>query len=137
MVTVISCLMAAALLMVSCTSATQDESTKITLLQGSEPPNFDFIAMVTEVMNTTVCNIYEPLVGRDVNMDPVPKLAVEWEQTAPDRWRFKLREGVKFHDGTPFNAVPKSVIALDHPSLGAPRARRWPLTDRSHRGCAW
>jgi len=27
-----------------------------------------------------------------------------WEQTAPDRWRFWLRQGVKFHNGEPFNA---------------------------------
>ncbi|MFQ6028368.1 MAG: ABC transporter substrate-binding protein, partial [Dehalococcoidia bacterium] len=27
-----------------------------------------------------------------------------WEQTAPDRWRFKLRQGVTFHNGEPFDA---------------------------------
>ena len=27
-----------------------------------------------------------------------------YEQMAPDRWRFKLREGVKFHNGEPWNA---------------------------------
>jgi peptide/nickel transport system substrate-binding protein len=33
-----------------------------------------------------------------------PRLATEWEQIDPLTWRFKLREGVKFHDGEPFNA---------------------------------
>jgi peptide/nickel transport system substrate-binding protein len=27
-----------------------------------------------------------------------------WEQLEPDRWRFKLRDGVKFHNGAPWNA---------------------------------
>lgn len=28
-----------------------------------------------------------------------------WEQTAPDRWRFHLRDGVTFHNGAPWNAT--------------------------------
>jgi peptide/nickel transport system substrate-binding protein len=31
-------------------------------------------------------------------------LATHWEQVAPDRWRYTLREGVEFHNGEPFNA---------------------------------
>ncbi|HVJ54554.1 MAG TPA: ABC transporter substrate-binding protein [Aliidongia sp.] len=49
-------------------------------------------------------NMYEPLVRRDRNLKLEPALATEWSQTAPDTWRFKLRQGVKFSDGTPFNA---------------------------------
>jgi peptide/nickel transport system substrate-binding protein len=42
----------------------------------------------------------------DVPADIVPGLAESWQQHADDRtkWTFKLRKGVKFHDGTPFNA---------------------------------
>jgi peptide/nickel transport system substrate-binding protein len=49
-------------------------------------------------------NMYEPLVTRDKNLKLEPALATEWSQPAPDVWRFKLRHGVKFQDGTPFNA---------------------------------
>src|SRR5690349_4649872 len=49
-------------------------------------------------------NVYEPLVRRDKELKLEPALATEWSQTAPDVWRFKLRQGVKFHDGTPFVA---------------------------------
>jgi len=49
-------------------------------------------------------NMYEPLVRRDRNLKLEPALATEWKQTAPDVWRFSLRQGVKFHDGTPFSA---------------------------------
>ena len=35
----------------------------------------------------------------------VPLAGTEnWEQVAPDRWRFSLRKGVKFHNGEVFNA---------------------------------
>jgi peptide/nickel transport system substrate-binding protein len=49
-------------------------------------------------------NIYEPLVGRGKNLEPVPQLATDWKQTSPTVWRFNLRKNVKFQDGTPFTA---------------------------------
>jgi len=48
--------------------------------------------------------VYEFLVGRDKKLDLEPQLAVSWQQIDPVTWRFKLRPGVKFHDGTPFTA---------------------------------
>jgi len=49
-------------------------------------------------------NVYDPLVGRGKDMAVVPVLATKWAQTSPTVWRFDLRKGVKFHDGTPFTA---------------------------------
>ena len=48
--------------------------------------------------------IYEYLTGRDKQLNIVPLLATEWQQTGPLQWRMKLRANVKFHDGTPFTA---------------------------------
>ena len=56
---------------------------------------------MTNMMNGQV---YETLIKRDRQLNFVPALATEWSQTGPLTWRFKLRPGVKFHDGTPFNA---------------------------------
>ena len=53
---------------------------------------------------TLTGNIYEPLVGRGKKLELVPLLATSWKQTAPTVWRFNLRQNVKWHDGTPFNA---------------------------------
>jgi peptide/nickel transport system substrate-binding protein len=49
-------------------------------------------------------NMYEPLVRRDRNLKVEPALATAWKQLAPDVWRFTLRRGVRFHDGSPFGA---------------------------------
>jgi peptide/nickel transport system substrate-binding protein len=49
-------------------------------------------------------SVYEPLVGRNKQMGLAPLLATKWTQPSPTVWRFELRKGVKFHDGTPFNA---------------------------------
>lgn len=49
-------------------------------------------------------NIYEGLVGRGKDLSLVPALATSWKNTSPTVWRFQLRKGVKFHDGTPFTA---------------------------------
>jgi peptide/nickel transport system substrate-binding protein len=48
--------------------------------------------------------IYEFLVMRDKQLGIIPDLAESWTQVNPTTWRFKLRPGVKFHDGTPFTA---------------------------------
>jgi peptide/nickel transport system substrate-binding protein len=53
---------------------------------------------------SVVENVYESLVSRDENYKLTPLLATSWKQTAPTVWRFELRKGVKFHDGTPFTA---------------------------------
>ena len=49
-------------------------------------------------------NVYEPLVTRGRDYKLAPALATDWKQTAPTVWRFNLRKGVLFHDGTPFTA---------------------------------
>ena len=49
-------------------------------------------------------SVYDSLVGRGKDMSVIPLLATKWSQTSPTVWRFELRQGVKFHDGTPFTA---------------------------------
>jgi len=56
--------------------------------------------------NTTLIlkQVYEPLIDRNQKLEKVPGLATEWSNPEPNVWRFKLRQGVKFHDGSPFTA---------------------------------
>lgn len=48
--------------------------------------------------------IYETLFSYDENMNLKPELATGYEKISDTEWRIYLRNGVKFHDGTPMNA---------------------------------
>ncbi|HKF76285.1 MAG TPA: ABC transporter substrate-binding protein, partial [Candidatus Dormibacteraeota bacterium] len=49
-------------------------------------------------------NMYESLLGIDAKLNFVPELAASWKYTDPTTLVFTLRQGVKFQDGTDFNA---------------------------------
>jgi ABC-type transport system substrate-binding protein len=50
-------------------------------------------------------NVFDRLVEHNDKLEIVPRLAERWDTSADGRtWTFHLRRGVKFHDGTPFNA---------------------------------
>lgn len=58
----------------------------------------------SRTVEAVVRNICDGLVARDAEMRYVPQLAAGWEVEGEDRWVFKLREGVKFHNGDSFTA---------------------------------
>ena len=47
---------------------------------------------------------HDALVHYDQGFNIEPGLATQWSQPDARTWRFKLRSGVRFHDGTPFTA---------------------------------
>jgi len=47
---------------------------------------------------------YEGLLWWSWDLSLHPSLAESWTQVNPTTWRFRLRRGVRFHDGTPFTA---------------------------------
>ena len=49
-------------------------------------------------------HVFDTLVDADETLQLQPSLAVSWEPVDETTWEFKLREGVTFHDGTPFTA---------------------------------
>lgn len=66
------------------------------------------------VSHTILRQIYEPLVTRDDKGTLFPALATEWaiKDGDPNTWVFKIREGVKFHDGAELTAEDV-VFSLD------------------------
>src|SRR5439155_23755815 len=62
--------------------------------------------------------VYEFLTNRDKKLGLRPALAESWQRINDTTCRFKLRSGVKFHDGTPFTA--------DHVLFSYERARADP-----------
>ncbi len=55
--------------------------------------------------NNVAAHIYGYLVERNEKSQPQPGLATEWKVIDPLTWEFKLRRGVKFHDGSDFTAA--------------------------------
>jgi peptide/nickel transport system substrate-binding protein len=69
-------------------------------------------------------NVYDYLVDADENANLVPGLATEWTNIAPDTWEFKLREGVKFHDGQDFDAEDVKA-AIEYASSDSQLSHIW------------
>ncbi|MBL8590707.1 MAG: ABC transporter substrate-binding protein [Methylobacteriaceae bacterium] len=66
-------------------------------------------------------HIYDPLVRRNRKLEIEPALATSWKIVEPNRWRFTLRQGVKFHNGETFDAddVVASITRLLDPAARA------------------
>ncbi|XKI10815.1 Glutathione ABC transporter substrate-binding protein [Sporosarcina sp. ANT_H38] len=97
------------------------------VVMKSDVTNLDphFIVDITTA-NVLYEKVYETLIIPDEDMKPQPHLATEWSQLDDITWEFKLREGVKFHDGTPFtaDAVKKTFDRLLDPKVGSPQASK-------------
>ena len=108
---------------------------------------------LTHAVNVLV-NFYDTLIARDANLALKPGLAQSWRAVDPTTWEFKLRQGVKFHNGEPFNAqavkfsfdrmldpktkwpgaaalrLVKSVSVVDDATVRIATERPWPLLPR-------
>ncbi len=71
---------------------------------AGDPLTMDPVSQNELLTNSFNGQIYEFLVARDEKLGLVPGLTIEWKQDGPLKWTFKLRKGVKFHDGRPFTA---------------------------------
>jgi peptide/nickel transport system substrate-binding protein len=86
--------------------AAAPSSNTVRVVLGQEPPTLE--ACESNLTSTGVVvrsNVTEPLIERNPKTGELePKLATEWKATGDTEWTLTLREGVKFQDGTPFNA---------------------------------
>lgn len=74
----------------------------------------------------TLGNVYEGLTRRGPELEIQPALAESWEIVDDKRWRFKLRQGVKFHNGNDFNADDVIFSAERIKSEGSDLKSRFP-----------
>lgn len=76
--------------------------------------------------------VWEPLITQDDEANPVGGLAESWEMSADAKeWTFKLKEGVKFHDGEMLNA--DAVIAnFDRMKKEVKKSSFYPLDINAH-----
>jgi len=86
----------------------------LTFAQEAFPPTMDPLKGQQLIQGKRVSHaLYDRPVIFDTNMAPVPQLATEWKTIDDTTWQFKLRQDVKFHDGTPFDAeAAKMAIEL-------------------------
>ena len=77
---------------------------ELTIGLKSEATSMDpqFHQLSTNIQVTK--NIFEALTTQDAVQKVTPGLAESWEAVDDTTWRFKLRQGVKFHDGSDFTA---------------------------------
>lgn len=88
-------------------TATEGDKSGGTLVygRGADSVSLDPINVTDGESIRVTHNIYETLLEYDHNLELQPKLATDYNSSEDGlTWTFQLREGVKFHDGTDFNA---------------------------------
>ncbi len=71
---------------------------------NTDPQTMDPHAVNSAPVLGFLNNVYEGLVRRNKTMVVEGALAESWEPLGDKGWRFNLRKGVKFHDGSAFNS---------------------------------
>ncbi|MSO77528.1 MAG: ABC transporter substrate-binding protein [Alphaproteobacteria bacterium] len=82
------------------TAAAQDLTIALAAAPTSADPHYHNLGP----NNAQSRHIFDRLVDSDEKQRPIPGLAMSWRALDENVWEFKLRQGVKFHDGTPFTA---------------------------------
>src|SRR6266478_3932846 len=95
----------------------------VTVAQGIDAEFLDVQMtnnIVTLIINTS---IYDTLLTRDKQLQLVPNLAVAYKLVSEKVWEVKLRQGVKFHNGEPFDAgaVKFSFERINRPDFKSPQ----------------
>lgn len=78
-------------------------SVRMAYSEDDWPPNGTGVKSTTYMYQLNM-NVYEPLIYLGPDYTLRGGLATSWVQTNPTTWRFHLRTGVKWHDGSPFTA---------------------------------
>jgi peptide/nickel transport system substrate-binding protein len=101
------------------------QSGQLTVGLSAEPSTLDpHLAGEIPAHNITR-NIVDSLLVRDEGMRLAPSLAESWRLVSPTTYQFKLRRGVKFHNGEPFNAAAVKFSIerqMNHPKSRAKAA---------------
>src|SRR6266852_8167071 len=98
-------LVGALLILTGAGSAAAAPAGKVVVAQGVDPTTLDMMNQQEQPASNVGAQMFESLLERDPNLKLVPALAAEMPKlVAPTTWEFKLRRGVKFHNGEDFNA---------------------------------
>ena len=81
-----------------------DPDAEIIVAMSDDTVNMDPRIGMGSIRSTYIRQVFESLVDADAQGRPLPGLALSWKPVGDLAWEFTLRQGVKFHDGEPFNA---------------------------------
>jgi peptide/nickel transport system substrate-binding protein len=84
--------------------AARDKDT-VVIVQGVDPTTLDPMNHLETPALNLCLNIFDTLLQRDANIKIEPLLAESYKLVNDLTWEFKLRKGVKFHNGEDFNAA--------------------------------
>jgi peptide/nickel transport system substrate-binding protein len=92
---------------------------KIVIAQGVDPTTLDPQWHEESPAYNVLLNVYDTLLFRDKDLKIIPWLAESWKLVNPTTWEFKIRKGVKFHNGEDVDAdaVKFSLDRLRDPEL--------------------
>ena len=76
----------------------------VVVAQGVDPTTLDPHNHQETPANNLAINLFDSLLERDADLKLVGLLAESYKNVAPTVWEFKLRRGIKFHNGEPFDA---------------------------------
>lgn len=83
----------------------QEYKEELNIALTAQPPTLDTAITVSAVALDTAGNIFEQLYTLNANYEPVPVLAESYERSEDGlTYTFKLRKGVKFHNGKEMKA---------------------------------
>ena len=85
-------------------AAAQGQSAELKIGLSSSVTSLDPIFYVVGPNSAMARNMFDGLINQDAKQQLQPALAVSWKPINDTTWEFKLREGVKFHDGSTFDA---------------------------------
>jgi peptide/nickel transport system substrate-binding protein len=78
---------------------------ELVIAQGGDISKFDPHFSTSSNDIRISFNLYDNLVSRRPDGKLHPGLATEWKTQGPTAWAFKLRQGVKWHNGDPFSSA--------------------------------
>lgn len=84
--------------------AAEEAPTTLVIAQDRDPQRIDPNFVRSVEAETVSQTMYDSLIALDTGGVPVPSLAESWSFPDNSRMELKLREGVQFHNGEPFNA---------------------------------
>jgi peptide/nickel transport system substrate-binding protein len=76
----------------------------LTIAQGVDAESLDPYVTTSGASKGMLWTVYDRLVIRDLDLALAPGLATSWKPIDDTTWELKLRQGVSFHNGEPFNA---------------------------------